>query len=394
MMKTRVPFGIILGPLMILLCVSTLFFKGVVVRWPLTFLIIAAIPFCWQWRWSALVVFLSGMITYVAMVYQKAPLNEILWFSGFSLSLVLAFATTLLSWEESEKEPVSVPPPGSPCETQSVSPCETQSLEVAPAKKIRIRSRARMRPRKCDEFMKLIRQGQAQEIADNKVPSLEDHIQALTHSLNEMRLANQEYANVLYAEHTQYETLKSEKEMIAEDLHAAELTVQEVRAKQHLLEQELIAKQREIITLTEQQASYQQIIQGLKSDCERIKNEQDVLLTNSQAAHQAEVKLLQEQLETHGYEQDQIGKLKKNTRSIESMYVQLKKQFEEKSKILDDTRRELFQTNERLLVLEREKQENCLYGEDPGIVKTLLETQSALEEEIESLNDLVAALST
>ncbi|MBA3722604.1 MAG: hypothetical protein H0W88_09415 [Parachlamydiaceae bacterium] len=50
-----------------------------------------------------------------------------------------------------------------------------------------------------------------------------------------------------------------------------------------------------------------------------------------------------------------------NNRKIESMYIQLKEQFQEKSDTLDKTRQELFVTQEQLLSLQKELEEKQIY---------------------------------
>lgn len=415
----RMPFEVILGPMMILLTISMLFLKAAAVHWLLPFIAITAIPLCWRWRWSGLVVSVSCVAAFIGMAYQKAPLSEILWFSGFSLSLSLAYVTTLLAWSEVES---SAPHP----ETLSLAepiPETVQQIDKTP---------------------------------------FEDQIHALTESLNAMRIANQEYADTLYSQHMQYETLNNEKEGMQEEIQMIQHELQTALAKQESLVEDLIGRDHQISTLTEQLTTSSALIQSLKNDVANANKERD-RLTDIQADHgrelsllqekkalieqaaqaslvmseewqakaqsleteltkageskemlsstvnfltkqleetqsqseqlQTTVKLLEKQLAESGYERDQLGKLKKNTRSVESMYIQLKKQFEEKSKTLDDTRRELFLVNERVLSMEREREEQRTYGEGSEGLKSLLETQALLEEEIEHLNDLVAALS-
>lgn len=65
-----------------------------------------------------------------------------------------------------------------------------------------------------------------------------------------------------------------------------------------------------------------------------------------------------------------------NTRRIEAMYLQLKEQFEEKSAILDQARRELFYAQEQLQSLQREEEEKAL---------ELTETESLLQKELSHL---------
>lgn len=66
-----------------------------------------------------------------------------------------------------------------------------------------------------------------------------------------------------------------------------------------------------------------------------------------------------------------------NTRRIEGMYIQLREQFEEKSTVLDQTRRELFHAQEQLTALYRSIDESSI---------ELTDTERLLQKE---LNDLI-----
>lgn len=57
-----------------------------------------------------------------------------------------------------------------------------------------------------------------------------------------------------------------------------------------------------------------------------------------------------------------ISNLNGNTRQVESLYDQLKDQFEERNKILHDTRKELFQAKEQLEALLKDQSEERQYG--------------------------------
>jgi hypothetical protein len=433
--EKSVSFKVILGPILILLSLSMLFLKGSTVEWPLPLLAIAAIPLCWQWRWSGLVIAFSCIAAFVAMTYQKAPLSEILWFSGFSLSLALACVTSLLSWEELEVESVESVAVASAYSDEPPIILETAVQDDKVMQGFELESllidddhsqKVKEPPIRSDSNSKDCVNLSSSTAVSRIMPQIDmsvfhDQIQSLTQSLNEMRAANQEYADSLYAQHVQYEALHNEKDSLAEDVNAIRHECQEMRVKLQTLEEQLIEKHHQVTVLNEQHAASIQMIHSLKNNCKEIENERDekdYLLATNQVAYkreiealedriakdreastrvisdyQAKVGSLEEQLKAAGYERDEVGKIKKNTRSIESMYVQLKKQFDEKSKTLDDTRRELFQVNEQLLTLEREQQEQTTYGEGSQALKALLETQTALEEEIEHLNDLVATLS-
>ncbi len=91
-----------------------------------------------------------------------------------------------------------------------------------------------------------------------------------------------------------------------------------------------------------------------------------------------------------------------NTRCIESRYLQLKEQFQEKSVILDDTRRELFQAQEELLCRQKEYDEEHLFDQpenEQDILRDFLklgrqldQIQKHYQQEIDDLNLLIGHL--
>lgn len=89
-------------------------------------------------------------------------------------------------------------------------------------------------------------------------------------------------------------------------------------------------------------------------------------------------------------------------RRAEGMYLQLKEQFNEKATILDDTRRQLFHTQENLLQLQRCLNEREHFSINPqvrSLTKHILKMQNHFERqeksyhaEIDTLHDIVAKL--
>ena len=72
-------------------------------------------------------------------------------------------------------------------------------------------------------------------------------------------------------------------------------------------------------------------------------------------------------------------------RKIESLYNQLRMQFEEKKQVLSDTRKELFMTQEKLFSHEREKQLEAL--DEPEAIKELNDQIANFEKEITKLEE-------
>jgi hypothetical protein len=81
----------------------------------------------------------------------------------------------------------------------------------------------------------------------------------------------------------------------------------------------------------------------------------------------------------------------------EPLYAQLRKQFAEKSEVLNATRKELFYTENRLLALQKERQLEALEPspQELALVRQLKEAEEgfhALEAEVEHLQEIVAQL--
>src|SRR5262249_38522896 len=91
-------------------------------------------------------------------------------------------------------------------------------------------------------------------------------------------------------------------------------------------------------------------------------------------------------------------------RKAEGLYNQLREQFEQKSEILDNTRRDLFNAQEQLLNFQRDKTEKDIYNysvEEKVLIKHIIKTERyydqmvmALQSEIESLHSLVDTLNS
>lgn len=87
---------------------------------------------------------------------------------------------------------------------------------------------------------------------------------------------------------------------------------------------------------------------------------------------------------------------------VEAMYLQLREQFEEKSSVLDATRRELFKTQESLLLMQKEIEENHVYDINESeaklqdlllsMEKELSEKETVYQNEIQALHHVISAL--
>lgn len=153
----------------------------------------------------------------------------------------------------------------------------------------------------------------------------------------------------------------------------------EIRTAQELQEQareELLRARQEIETKNEVLIDVEQKVKHLSSELiqqqtivrdttqqvqmlEKIKSEFEQGLKQTQE----NLKLTKQKPELKQQYQENLPYAPGNTRRIEGMYIQLKEQFQEKCAILDATRQELFHAKEELLKLQKEEEEERVFGQ-------------------------------
>lgn len=201
------------------------------------------------------------------------------------------------------------------------------------------------------------------------------------------------------------ETLENETSSILTERETdfKALKLQKIRSEQLVLkvtdELRRVEKRAEQISceLSEQQALAQQANQ----EKDRLSQENYSL---QQALHQKgeEEKNGEKEVATHGKFIPPAHACSSEARAIEFMYKQLKKQFQEKSEVLDATRRELFAVNEELLKMRRQNEEESLYSysrEEKGLQdyviqlgKQFEQMEANFQQEVDDLMQLVGDL--
>lgn len=166
----------------------------------------------------------------------------------------------------------------------------------------------------------------ALDIAQTRIKALEEEI-AQQQTNTELQIAQ----------------IKEELSLKAQQIH---LTTKELENKANLLEKIEIEK-------NNLESAYVQIEQSLQQSEQQITDLKNELVA----------------LENRPIERV----IDANTRSIEAMYLQLRKQFEEKSNVLDQTRRELFAVQEKELALQKILEEKELFSSS--------ESEALLEKE-------------
>ncbi len=142
----------------------------------------------------------------------------------------------------------------------------------------------------------------------------------------------------------------------------------------------------------------------IKQSTEQKQQLENLKLQLEQALQQTQLQLQQtkQKIDSRQKYHERLPYASGNTRQIESMYIQLKEQFQEKCDVLDATRRELFHANEGLLKYKREYEEEHLFNQSANehhlqhhilrMGKYLEQMQKLYQREIDDLTLLVGHL--
>lgn len=157
---------------------------------------------------------------------------------------------------------------------------------------------------------------------------------------------------------------------LQEDLENAKNTLSQLTNQEKTIE----TQQQELNNLRHALDAYQHQIASYKDDLQRARHQQTLIhemgdlietLTREKKLLESTLGNLQSELEVlqnkeHAEELLVTEDSPRELRRLEGFYRQLRDQFEEKSRVLSEARRELFQTQEKLNALERENSEREL----------------------------------
>jgi chromosome segregation ATPase len=221
------------------------------------------------------------------------------------------------------------------------------------------------------------RYSKVQESLVKAEQDLEMTQEAFTH----LRKKEEHYKTHLCQLQTELEERKKTEKHLKHSVEEEQKTLAEMQEKMSHLSHELSEQQLRFKQVTEQNEK----LESLKLQLEQALQEVQVEL-QKQDSHP-----LHPGLPAQGH-----------SRRIESMYMQLKEQFQEKCDILDVTRRELFQVNEELLKYRKEYEEEHFFGlsiQERNLQHHLVHLgkqfdrmQETYQREIEDLSQLVGHL--
>lgn len=223
---------------------------------------------------------------------------------------------------------------------------------------------------------------QAEVSHRERVQQLQEHVRKLESDLQTLVNKNNDQQDLLISREQERANLEKEWRALKERHAGVEekyLTTQQVLESEKAFQEEL---QRQNETLKEKLQANQQEIDSLEKS-----NQSFIKLNDELARSKRELSDLREY-------QQKLPYTDGNHRRIEAMYVQLKEQFQEKSKTLDEARKELFQLQE-LYERKNMEWEELLFEEREVFSRELVQAMSMYEElegQIEGLTDLSGSL--
>ena len=243
--------------------------------------------------------------------------------------------------------------------------------------------------------------------ADQSYSLLLDHCNQLKSEFDQLS-CSQEHLQMSLKE------LKKSKECLEEKIAEKEFEVNKLQNSHLELEQQLCEKEVEVNKLQNSHLELEQQLCEKEASfhCELIKLKENnlaetkLLKSDENECLKNQLKVLEEQLSDTKSKLDHLQQFQNklpyvdgNTRRIEGMYIQLKQQFQERNAVLDQTRQELFYSQEKVLQLQKELEEECIYGfseSEISLQKMILELgreidelQKSHDEECELLEDVI-----
>lgn len=197
-------------------------------------------------------------------------------------------------------------------------------------------------------------------------------LQSALHELEGQCARLEEEKNALQVVHSTFKT-QTEKEVFDREQfyeQEMELLTNRCRCAQDELSesraladanQKAFSQAQEKVEQLMNELSAKRMIESDGTEKQRALEQMNEQLEQALQAAQGELGAAQKLLESANRYQEKLPYADGNTRRIESMYVQLKEQFQEKSAVLDDVRRELFLAQEELLKKEREQEEESFW---------------------------------
>jgi len=356
----------------------------------------------WQWRYQGLAGCLGLFSTLFIIQFSELQSLECFWFVGLSLSFLLTYLIAILSMEEVESV-VEEKEQSLLRRSEEVSKLDGDLRQISETlsqenKKLRaslswekeaVKEQISLQEKEREEWTRAVAGAestlremekekaellQSQKRASDKVTTLTEENTSLSQALKESRekAAKADQVEGLKEENTSLSlALKDAREKAEEAIQAETLKVEA-----ESLKKELSQAQEEL------QKTFSQLIE---------KEEEIVSFQEREAARAKENKRPAVQKNTPPTPEE-------NQKEYKGLYCQLREQFREKSEILDETRKELFQSQEEVQALLHARSEQEQFSDNECVSKlteTLHEVcaeKERLEQEVLTLEALVETL--
>lgn len=375
----------IIGPIFVLLCVFLLIVRDSDFDIDLSMAAMAGLFFCWRWKLKGFV--LASFLLLALVGYEIFAVGAIpLWEVGLIISLELAFLVTSLaslefvdtvesigesiwqemtSWQEKANEALQ----GKTELEKKVDNLQTK-LQTA-------FDGAKTTTEKAEMFERLlsIARNEMLGIAKSSEELQEKYAKEVQHShkLSE-RIEDLEFRLQDVAKLKQIIEQKEEKEEL----------VTELRGQVDALHQDKM----QLESSFQKQISHSEIkIQDLSDQLDKLTDK----LKSLQSEKETLEKAMDDLLHVEPVVQEQESNMSQ-LRRAEGLYLQLRGQFDEKSAVLNQTRKELFSTQEKLLIKNLELQEINSFSRDEKMdhyIRQLHRTIGDLEKEIEKYESII-----
>lgn len=454
-LENRIEAWTIAGPLIMVLTLLVVLINPLYHQLSLPVIALLGLICCWKWKIPGLALSLTILFSFSIYQLIQYP-DKILWNASLSSAIGLTFCITALSYKEistifsemSEEELV-----------------KQQNLKFADEKVIALEKRAQEAEKTLKNHTQILQDQLAEKIASLKsyetlhTKSRED-VLLLNNQLAEKHNTLKSYETLITMAREEVLHINKQNESLAQELHKlrnqSELLRQEFEEISILRQDEKLAFEK----LQEKEAIHHEAIQNLKASLTNYEKEILSLRSLDQQKnlqieeHVNSIQNLQSQNTIHQQEilqyrqkseallsvcekkeaslaeqiivyetkcaqaettikqlESELAEIQRpitivddrEVRKVEGLYFQLKEQFDEKDKILEDTRRQLFLNQEELARCRKELDALLLYGAgdetqiklDSHVLKTadeLTSIKNHYEQELEGLQDLVGHL--
>lgn len=426
--EKKVLFWSLLGPSLVIFSLFILLFKvsAGYIYIPLAALI--GVPICWYWQIRGLTAVLGSFLLFLIIHYYRFNDDASAWNIGLSITLALAFVISTLSFREIESIFGTI--------AQAIPTSEKIGNQE---KSLWLKEKATLEKDILEKQELIISQDKLIELSREEILALhhekETAQQRLATATAEMGKLEENYESLeqerqrliqeskqLQQQHqSQNDVDKFKSRIIEKDKQLEQLRIllDYANSKNAQLEHHLEMIETDLFHLREIKGEYEKIAinaENMQQHHENILNEvhnqvdnltrEKGLLESTLTKLQAECEDLKTQLslsqssfevsnENVETVEPQDQDLYRKWRRAEGLHNQLREQFEEKSDLLDYTRKVLFHTQEALAALQLETKEQTVYSHsenEKALENTLIKQHQKFETEIQLLQEEVDAL--